>query len=61
MMRILEGMTAEELWEYEEAFRLFDKDGNGTMTTTELVFAMRTLGQNPTEEVSESISITVFA
>jgi calmodulin len=29
---------------------MFDKDGNGTINVRELGVAMRTLGQNPTEE-----------
>ena len=35
--------------EYKEAFSLFDKDGDGTITTKELGTVMRSLGQNPTE------------
>ncbi|CDW55428.1 EF-hand 7 domain containing protein [Trichuris trichiura] len=46
----LENITEDELQEYREAFRLFDKDGNGTITTKELGIAMRSLGQNPTEQ-----------
>ena len=33
----------------KEAFSLFDKDGDGTITTKELGTVMRSLGQNPTE------------
>merc|ERR1711862_89291 len=32
-----------------EAFLLFDKDGDGTITTKELGTVMRSLGQTPTE------------
>ena len=37
------------LTEFKEAFSLFDKDGDGTITTKELGTVMRSLGQNPTE------------
>ena len=35
--------------EYRDAFKFFDKDGNGFITTRELGAIMRSLGQNPTE------------
>uniref|UniRef100_A0A4W4FC40 Calmodulin n=1 Tax=Electrophorus electricus TaxID=8005 RepID=A0A4W4FC40_ELEEL len=38
-----------EKQEFKEAFSLFDKDGDGTITTKELGTVMRSLGQNPTE------------
>uniref|UniRef100_A0A0N5ACN4 EF-hand domain-containing protein n=1 Tax=Syphacia muris TaxID=451379 RepID=A0A0N5ACN4_9BILA len=45
-----EELTGEEIQEFGQAFKLFDKDGNGTMNIKELGAAMRTLGLNPTEE-----------
>lgn len=35
--------------EFKEAFSLFDKDGDGSITVKELGTVMRSLGQNPTE------------
>merc|ERR1712193_561390 len=42
-------LSDEEIAEFKEAFLLFDKDGDGTITTKELGIVMRSLGQNPTE------------
>ncbi|KAL3875246.1 hypothetical protein ACJMK2_038170, partial [Sinanodonta woodiana] len=38
-----------------QAFALFDKDGDGTVSTKELGTVMRSLGQNPTSEQLENI------
>ncbi|XP_063712872.1 calmodulin-A-like [Symsagittifera roscoffensis] len=43
-------LTEEEVGEFKEAFKLFDKDGDGTISTKELGIVMRSLGQNPTEQ-----------
>lgn len=42
-------LTEEQIAEFKEAFSLFDKDGDGCITTKELGTVMRSLGQNPTE------------
>ncbi|EJW82212.1 calmodulin [Wuchereria bancrofti] len=54
---IIKQLTTEEIDEFREAFMMFDKDGNGTISTKELGIAMRSLGQNPTEqEIMEMIN-----
>lgn len=37
------------LSEFREAFNLFDKDGDGTMTTKELGTVMRSFGLDPSQ------------
>ncbi|XP_060577956.1 calmodulin-beta-like [Ruditapes philippinarum] len=41
--------TESQTAEFKEAFRLFDKDGDGKITTKELGTVMKSLGHNPTE------------
>ncbi|KAK0444259.1 calmodulin [Desarmillaria tabescens] len=45
----MDQLSNEQITEFKEAFSLFDKDGDGTITTAELGTVMRSLGQNPTE------------
>ena len=41
-------LTEEQTAEFREAFALFDKDGDGTISTKELGTVMNSLGQKPT-------------
>ncbi|KAJ0176443.1 hypothetical protein K1T71_007622 [Dendrolimus kikuchii] len=43
------GLTEEQVAEFKEAFMLFDKDEDGTITMAELGVVMRSLGQRPSE------------
>ena len=42
-------LSQEQIDVFKEAFFLFDKNGDKTITTKELEMVMRTLGSNPTE------------
>jgi calmodulin len=54
---MVEQLTGDQIAEFKEAFSLFDKDGDGSITTKELGTVMRSLGQNPTEaELQDMIS-----
>jgi len=49
-------LTEEQTAEFREAFSLFDRDGDGSITTKELATVIRSLGQNPTEaEIQDMI------
>ena len=43
-------LSDEQIVEFREAFSLFDKDGDGTITADELGTVMNSLGQNPTQQ-----------
>uniref|UniRef100_A0A0R3RQ03 Calmodulin n=1 Tax=Elaeophora elaphi TaxID=1147741 RepID=A0A0R3RQ03_9BILA len=47
--KVADNNTVDKLEFRISAFSLFDKDGDGTITTKELGTVMRSLGQNPTE------------
>ncbi|XP_061173984.1 calmodulin-like [Saccostrea echinata] len=53
----IENLTEDKIEEYREAFKLFDKDGNGSITTGELITILKNLGQNPTDaEIHEIVT-----
>uniref|UniRef100_A0A7N0TUG2 EF-hand domain-containing protein n=1 Tax=Kalanchoe fedtschenkoi TaxID=63787 RepID=A0A7N0TUG2_KALFE len=49
-MALKEILNEEKIKECREAFRLFDKNGDGCITIEELGAVIRSLDQNPTEE-----------
>eukprot|EP01103_Thecamoeba_quadrilineata_P006507 TRINITY_DN16232_c0_g1_i1.p1 TRINITY_DN16232_c0_g1~~TRINITY_DN16232_c0_g1_i1.p1 ORF type:complete len:151 (+),score=49.36 TRINITY_DN16232_c0_g1_i1:49-501(+) len=54
---MVDKLTEDQIAEFKEAFALFDKDGDGNITSKELGTVMRSLGQNPTEaELRDYIS-----
>ena len=55
--RMVEKLRPDELEAFKEAFDMFDKNMDGTISTKELHAAMRRGGQNPTEsEVQDMIN-----
>ena len=49
-------LTDEQRTEFREAFDLFDRNGDGSITSNELGHVMRCLGQEPSEtEISAMI------
>ena len=52
-----ESLTTAVLHSVQEAFTVYDKNNDGTITTKELSTVMRSLGQNPTDaEVQDIIN-----
>ena len=39
-----EALTAQQISELKEAFQLFDRDGDGTISTDELGIVLRSIG-----------------
>ncbi|XP_055637087.1 calmodulin-alpha-like isoform X1 [Toxorhynchites rutilus septentrionalis] len=54
-------LTEGQISDFKEAFKLFDKDGDGTITTMELGAVMRSLGQRPTEAELQDIILEIDA
>jgi len=50
-----ESLTLEQIAEFKEAFQIFDKDGDGSITIKELDIVMRTLGQETSQDTLEKM------
>eukprot|EP00752_Nemacystus_decipiens_P012402 g10989.t1 len=44
------GLSDEDIEDFQEAFNNFDRDGSGTIDSTELATVLRSLGYSPTKE-----------
>uniref|UniRef100_A0A914P953 EF-hand domain-containing protein n=1 Tax=Panagrolaimus davidi TaxID=227884 RepID=A0A914P953_9BILA len=47
--RLEDELSSEQLDEFKEAFKLFDKDGDGKITCSELSEVFQRLGQAPSD------------
>ncbi|PON73836.1 Parvalbumin [Parasponia andersonii] len=54
-MNMGEVLTEQQIAEFQEAFCLLDKDGDGCITIDELATAIKSLDQNPTEDELQSM------
>ena len=52
-------LTEERVMEFREAFKLFDKDGNGTIDIDELCCVMKSLGQVNIPVVNHLVNVTL--
>lgn len=49
-------LTEQQKWQFHQMFNMFDKDGIGSITTTELRSVLRALGINPSKaEIAQMI------
>jgi calmodulin len=48
-------LTRKQVLDFQEAFALFDRDGSGSITSTELGDVMKSLGQKPSEQELNNI------
>lgn len=48
-------LTQEQIAEFREAFKIFDKDGDGRITVKELGTVMKSLGQYPSQRELEEM------
>ena len=53
--KMADHLTKEQIADFKEAFFLFDKNGDGTISATELGSVLKLLGENPAQEVLEEM------
>lgn len=45
----MDQLTEEQIQSFKDVFNHFDKDGSGSISTSELGEVMKSMGQNPTD------------
>ena len=49
------GLSDVQIEEFREAFHLFDKNQDGTITTKDLGNVLKAIGQNPSDEETQQL------
>ena len=49
------GLSDAQIEEFREAFHLFDKNQDGTITTKDLGNVLKAIGQNPSDEETQQL------
>ena len=58
-LKMTDGLTHEQIIEFQQAFDLFDGDGSGTITSSELITVMQSLNMRPREsEINYIVSVS---
>lgn len=52
---MVDKLSEAQVSKFKEAFSLFDKDGDGQITSKEIMAVMKNLGQDPSEEELEEM------
>jgi calmodulin len=54
------GLSDIQIEEYREAFHLFDRNQDGTITSKDLGALLKAIGQNPSDEETRKLIERVF-
>ena len=54
-IKMAAGLSDAQIEEFREAFHLFDKNQDGTITTKDLGNVLKAIGQNPSDEETQQL------
>ena len=55
IIKMAAGLSDAQIEEFREAFHLFDKNQDGTITTKDLGNVLKAIGQNPSDEETQQL------